>query len=137
LTDLFDELRTHPAQTPLSDRAQLLQHSQRVKVRPCFNDLAANNVIDSDPCDGGRLVGGRLAKQTSGVGAMRCPAGHYCVTFGNLIFNRVFNSLHSRVTHITSGLCTRSFSAQHHHWYACLAQQSILPSSSLLVQQHF
>src|SRR5947209_5682030 len=69
------------------NNAKLLQHTQTVEVGPRLDDLAASDAVNGDPRDGGRLVRGRHAKQTPGVRALRCPAGHHPLPFGKLILN--------------------------------------------------
>src|SRR5439155_19926567 len=65
----------------------LLQQTQHIKVGPGLRSLAANNAGDRDAGDVDGLASGRDAHQTPGIRTSGCPAGHYPVSFGNLILN--------------------------------------------------
>src|SRR5450759_2989495 len=69
------------------NNAELLQESQHVEIRPRLDSLAVNKSVNRDASDAGRLTSRRNADEVPRVCAMRCPAGHHVIPFGNHILN--------------------------------------------------
>jgi hypothetical protein len=81
-----------PSSSPLTWNRHEGQHRASASSRDCripstTRPICRPHMVDRDPRDTGRLVRGRHAKQTPGMGGMRLPACYHHISFSNLKLN--------------------------------------------------
>src|SRR5581483_1953687 len=69
------------------NNTKLLQHTERIKVEPGFDNLPIDDAIDGDPCYSYLLASGRDALQASTMGTVCRIARHDFIPFRNQIIN--------------------------------------------------